>query len=154
VNNKDTYTKKVIDKSKELYDVNDENDDVRREKIINVFSANGKIRLIEVTELFDLWWIKETKTEYYLNNDSIFFIYRRETEKQWEGYENLDTRTTSVIEQRFYFKSEKCVKYLEKSVEGKLSEIEAMLKKADNVEKNCPEIESFIEEAKVLISSN
>jgi len=44
---------------------------------------------------------------------------------------------------------------LEKKVEGKLSEIENMVKKAPNIEKNCSEeeynIKSYIDEVKLII---
>ncbi len=99
--------------------------------------------------------IVETNTEYYLKNDTIFFINSRMTIKDWEGFDNLENRATEVTEQRFYLNEEKCIKYLEKKVEGKLSEIENMVKKAPNIEKNCSEedytIKSYIDEVKSII---
>jgi len=152
---KSTYTKKIIDKSKELYAPGDSTDEAIRKKIISIFFDKEKIVLIEIYELFDLMWIRETNTEYYLKNDTIFFIYSRMTIKDWEGFDNLENRATEVTEQRFYLNEEKCIKYLEKKVEGKLSEIENMVKKAPNIEKNCSEedytIKSHIDEVKSIM---
>ena len=152
---KSTYTKKIIDKSKELYAPGDSTDEAIREKIISIFFDKDKIVLIEIYELFDMMWISETNTECYFKEDTIFFIYSRMTIKDWEGFDNLENRNTKVTEQRFYLSKEKCIKYLEKKVEGKLSEIENIIKKAPNIEKNCSEeeytIKSHIDEVKIII---
>jgi len=152
---KSTYIKKVFDKSKELYAPNDSTDEAIRKKIISIFFDKEKIVLIEIYELFDMMWISETNTEYYFKDDTIFFIYNKMTIKDWEGFDNLEDRNTKVIEQRIYLFKEKCIKYLEKKVEGKLSEIENMVKKAPNIEKNCSEeeynIKSYIDEVKLII---
>jgi hypothetical protein len=152
---KNDYIKKVIDKSKELYAPDDSTDEAIRKKIITIFFDKEKIVLIEIKELFDLWMIVETNTEYYLKDNSIFFIYQCRTMKEWgEGYNDKD-KETDVREQRFYFYNEKCVKYLEKNVKGKLSEIENMIRKAPNIEKDCSEeeytIRALIDETKMII---
>jgi hypothetical protein len=138
INYKNEYQKLVLDRTKELYD-NEEPDETIRKRTVTYYTENGKIRLISVFEMWDHMYVHETMQEYYFKEDNLFFYFEQRKNISWEGYDDLEKRSTQIEEIRIYYNEKKCIRYLTKSVTGKLYEINKIVQNTVNNDQNCSE---------------
>ena len=159
VKNKDSYKKTVLNIN--LYDDDDEGDNpLSKEKAITYYmdETNNQIKLISIYEasyMYSYYTLGASLTEYYLKDGNPFFIFQQSkgrlevgssgniediltkaTEHRIYTVGNIDYQRTYVSNARYY-SINNCIKYLVKSVEGKLSDTNDLLQKTANTEIDC-----------------
>ena len=167
VKNKETYKKNVLNINLYDDPIFDEEegryiyiDDICREKVITYYmdEKNNQIKLISLYEAnyMHKYYFKANLTEYFFKNDNLFFIYQQTkstaaakffddiedvltaaTEKRIYTIGDVDYHWTYVPNGGSYYSINNCVRYLTKSVEGKLSDITELLQKTTNTETDC-----------------
>ena len=154
VNNKDSYKKVVL--IIDVYFGEYEDSELDREKIITYY-IDEKNKQIKLISLFDMWAhhfsVNGTLTEYYLKDGNLFFIYQQNKYVLGHGQppDVIENRLTEVTERRIYtvgninsLDKKNCVRYLVKSLEGKLSDINELSQHTANVETDCNMSTSYI----------
>jgi len=137
VTNKDKYEQVIIVVPPiELFPYDGEGDDPDLSRKITFYIENVEIKLISVLNTWGHWIYREEIIEYYLKNSHVFFVYQQLKDIYLRDTE-WDERSTDVIEERFYYHSNECLKHLTKRVSGKLFEVEKLLQKTVNVEEDC-----------------
>jgi len=151
IKNKESYKKTVlnIDNSEEpIYEDGHYIDaGAFKEEIITYYmdEKDNQIKLISLYEAeilnYNIW---AKLTEYYFKDGNLFFIYRQI--KNVSGNESFDIEDmlATAIEERVYvtgvvdyIETNNCVRYLLKSVKGKLSDVNELLRKSVNINTDC-----------------
>ena len=166
VKNKESYKKTIlyIDHTQEVtYNEDGSVESVpeteTEEKITCYADQNNQIKLITCYRGFSHHHaMSGTLTEYYLKDGNLFFIFHQ---TKYVGHEVFDDkgkfielkdRHTEASEQRiyttgdneeFFVSKDNCIRNLSKSANGKFSEINELLRKTANVEKNCSDSDTF-----------
>ena len=128
-------------------------DDFYSKVILTKYYNNGQLKLVMINasstgQFSSFTW----KAEYYLNNDSIYFIYSDTENAQWKEVYEQHGKTISVKEERIYFdKYINCIGYLIKEIEGTPEEIANLKNTSPNNEIDCLYANDLINEAKEFI---
>jgi len=143
VDNKSNYKQIVVDV---FYTYDGEGDGPDVSKTITYYVERDKIKLISVSNKWDVFWTAESEIiEYYMKNSNVFFIYQqiKDMGLPTEMYQ-METRPTKAEERRIYYdESNQPFKCLTKKVEGKLPEIDTLLQKAGNKEGDCSQMQNI-----------
>ena len=142
VANKGKYEKVVIDAYPINMDEDDDDDDENggddspsTSRQITYYIDNGNIRLISVVNTWTHWMYRKEIIEYYLKDNRLFFSFRQLQDTPYRGLD--EEMPTKISEERIYYQSGKCIKYLVKEVEAIEEEIEKLLQETANSEGDC-----------------
>ena len=84
--------------------------DVSGEILMEYYTKNGELK--KVIRHLSIP-IKDVITEYYLNDDKVFFVYSSDTMYEMDENGMPDYKKFKKIEKRYYFNKENLIRYIE-----------------------------------------
>ena len=84
--------------------------DVSGEILMEYYTKNGELK--KVIRHLSIP-IKDVITEYYLNDDKVFFVYSSDTMYEMDEDGMPDYKKFKKIEKRYYFNKENLIRYIE-----------------------------------------